>query len=107
MHGGRVIVWPAVSRQIDANILAAHDGERTKAGAVLSAEEESRLRANLSRVQAALSRDKATVQTNKTRVGEYEEGFSKIRAATGIASIEDLVDAFTKNEVRVCVASWQ
>jgi hypothetical protein len=39
------------------------------------------------------------VQVNKTRVTEYEEGFNKIRAATGIASIEDLVDAFTKNEV--------
>ena len=86
--------------QIDATILAAQDSEGDSKTGDLSSEEETRLRSTLSKATAALSRDKATVQANKDRVLAYEDGFNKIRAATNIATIEELVDTFTKNEVR-------
>ncbi len=86
-------------RQIDATILAAQESESDSKATELSPEEESRLRSTLSKATAALGRDKATVQANKDRVLAYEDGFNKIRAATNIATIEELVDTFTKNEV--------
>ncbi len=46
-----------------------------------------------------VGRDRTIVASTREKVAAYEEGFNKIRAATGIASIEELVATFISNEV--------
>lgn len=61
-------------------------------------EEEARLKSEVSRGMTAVDRDRAIVASTRDKVAAYEEGFNKIRAATGIASIEELVATFIQNE---------
>ncbi|KAG9407158.1 Coiled-coil domain-containing protein 63 [Aphanomyces cochlioides] len=56
------------------------------------------LRRKLQRQQWGVAKDKVHVQVSVERVQNYEEVFAKIKAATGITDIEELVTTFIKNE---------
>merc|ERR1712054_143365 len=45
-----------------------------------------------------IAKDKANVQVSIEKVQNFEEAFNKIKAATGISDIEELVSTFIKNE---------
>merc|ERR1711871_828471 len=45
-----------------------------------------------------MAKDKVDIQVSMERVQNFEEAFNKIKAATGISDIEELVRTFIKNE---------
>ncbi|KAF0691983.1 Aste57867_16889 [Aphanomyces stellatus] len=58
----------------------------------------SALKRKLQRQHWGVAKDKVHVQVSVERVQNYEEVFTKIKAATGINDLEELVDTFIKNE---------
>merc|ERR1719155_62652 len=45
-----------------------------------------------------MAKDKVNIQVSMEKVQNFEEAFNKIKAATGISDIEELVSTFCKNE---------
>eukprot|EP00968_Pinguiococcus_pyrenoidosus_P021803 scaffold2923_cov313-Pinguiococcus_pyrenoidosus.AAC.11 len=66
--------------------------------ASLSLEEEAKIKAEVEQWNRQLEQDRAEVETSEKRVQNFEEAFNKIRAATGIQDVEELVRTFIKNE---------
>jgi DNA repair exonuclease SbcCD ATPase subunit len=64
----------------------------------LTIEQEQALKKKVAKGMWGLNKEKAAVQTSLERVQSYEEAFNKIKAATGIADIEELVATFIANE---------
>ena len=46
----------------------------------------------------SIAKDKANVAASIDKVQSYEEAFNKIKAATGISDIQELVNTFIANE---------
>ncbi|KDO30824.1 hypothetical protein SPRG_04725 [Saprolegnia parasitica CBS 223.65] len=61
-------------------------------------DDDSTLKRKLQRQQWGVAKEKVHVQVSIERVQNYEEVFTKIKAATGITDIEELVNTFIKNE---------
>ena len=95
---GVVHLCVVVGRQIDpgSTLRDSESARRADAGS----EEEARLKSEVSRGLSNVDRDRAIVASTREKVAAYEEGFNKIRAATGISTIEELVTTFIQNEVR-------
>ena len=64
----------------------------------LSAQEEGVLKKKVNKGAWGLAKDKVEIQVSVERVQNFEEAFNKIKAATGINDIEELVRTFIKNE---------
>ena len=64
----------------------------------MSAEDETKLKKKVNKGAWGLAKDKVDVQVSMERVQNFEEAFNKIKAATGISDIEELVRTFIKNE---------
>ena len=62
------------------------------------ADDEERLKKKVNKGAWGIAKDKAEVQVSMERVQNFEEAFGKIRAATKITDIEELVRTFIKNE---------
>jgi len=60
--------------------------------------EEANLKRRLQRQNWGVAKEKVHVQVSIERVQNFEEAFTKIKAATGIIDIEELVNTFIKNE---------
>ncbi|OQR85349.1 Outer Dynein Arm Docking Complex, partial [Thraustotheca clavata] len=63
-----------------------------------SPDDDTMLKKKLQRQQWGVAKEKVHVQVSIERVQNYEEVFTKIKAATGITDIEELVNTFIKNE---------
>merc|ERR1719181_2123536 len=64
----------------------------------MSADEEGKLKKKVNKGAWGLAKDKVEIQVSMERVQNFEEAFNKIKAATGINDIEELVRTFIKNE---------
>ncbi len=64
----------------------------------MTLEQEKNLKRNVTRSAWNVAKDKANVQVSVEKVQSYEEAFHKIKAATGIADIDELVTTFIANE---------
>mmetsp|Transcript_72323 Transcript_72323/g.205687 ORF Transcript_72323/g.205687 Transcript_72323/m.205687 type:complete len:564 (-) Transcript_72323:150-1841(-) len=64
----------------------------------LAIEDEALLKKKVNKGAWGIAKDKADVQVSMERVQNFEEAFNKIKAATGITDIEELVRTFIKNE---------
>merc|ERR1711934_1194912 len=64
----------------------------------MTQEEEQNLKKKVNKGAWGLAKDKVDVQVSMERVQNFEEAFNKIKAATGISDIEELVRTFIKNE---------
>merc|ERR1719181_1662427 len=62
----------------------------------MSAEDETKLEKKVNKGAWGLAKDKVDVQVSMERVQNFEEAFNKIKAATGISDIEELVRTFIK-----------
>jgi chromosome segregation ATPase len=71
-------------------------GEETLGG--MDAEDEDRLKKKVNKGAWGIAKDQVDVQVSMERVQNFEEAFGKIKAATGITDIEELVRTFIKNE---------
>jgi len=86
------------------NVLENEFIESTKASGKLgsqgdmSMEDETKLKKKVNKGAWGIAKDKADVQVSMERVQNFEEAFNKIKAATGITDIEELVRTFIKNE---------
>jgi len=63
-----------------------------------SEEDENRLKKSINKGAWGIAKEKVDVTVSVERVQNFEEAFLKIKAATGIADIEELVRTFIKNE---------
>ncbi len=90
---------------MDQSIALARDRDELRRGEIIG-EEESRLRTAVSKGATLVDRDRAAMNATRDKVAAYEEDFNKIRAATGIASIEELVATFIQSEVCVWTVAW-
>merc|ERR1711988_332440 len=63
-----------------------------------ASEEEARMKKKVNKGAWGLAKDKVEIQVSMERVQNFEEAFNKIKAATGINDIEELVRTFIKNE---------
>lgn len=61
-------------------------------------ENDERLKKSVNKGAWGIAREKVDVQVSVERVQNFEEAFLKIKAATGIGDIEELVRTFIKNE---------
>lgn len=64
----------------------------------LTITEEQELKERARRGERDLARDRSRMLEETERASSFEEAFSKIRAATGIDNVEDLVASFVKGE---------
>ena len=64
----------------------------------MSMDEEARLKKKVQKGTWGAAKDKVSVQVSIEKVQNFEEAFNKIKAATGISDIEELVRTFIKNE---------
>lgn len=64
----------------------------------LTMEDEAELKKVVTKGHWNLAKDKAAIHSGMEKVQTYEEAFSKIQAATGIADIDELVRQFIENE---------
>ncbi len=64
----------------------------------MSIEQEKNLKTKVTRSAWTVAKDKANVQVSIEKVQSYEEAFYKIKGATGIADIDELVTIFIANE---------
>jgi DNA repair exonuclease SbcCD ATPase subunit len=64
----------------------------------MSADEESHLKKKMTKGVWSIAKDKANVAASIDKVQSYEEAFNKIKAATGISDIQELVNTFIANE---------
>lgn len=64
----------------------------------LTPEEEDKLKQNVTQTAWSMARDKASIQVSMEKVQSYEEAWTKIKAATGIQDINELVRIFIANE---------
>jgi hypothetical protein len=97
--GVPTLVRTRVCRQIEHGSGFRDLDDPRGGGADGMSEEEARLKSEVSRGLSNVDRDRAIVASTREKVAAYEEGFNKIRAATGISSIEELVATFIQNEV--------
>ncbi|CBJ49101.1 outer dynein arm docking complex protein like [Ectocarpus siliculosus] len=65
---------------------------------LLSETEESRSRTRGAKTSGAVLANKTDAQASLERIQNFEEAFARIRSATGIEDIEELVRTFVKNE---------
>ncbi|CAN0172184.1 unnamed protein product, partial [Discosporangium mesarthrocarpum] len=65
---------------------------------LLSEAEEAKLKSRVNKGNWVISKDRADAQASAGRIQNFEEAFSKIKSATGIEDIEELVRTFIKNE---------
>uniref|UniRef100_A0A7S1XXH8 ODAD1 central coiled coil region domain-containing protein n=1 Tax=Phaeomonas parva TaxID=124430 RepID=A0A7S1XXH8_9STRA len=86
-----------------------HEGSRTDLGnsgpmglddsnRMLSQEDEAKLQEEMNQGTRQLMKDREAAETSMKRVQNFEEAFNKIRAATGIQDVDELVRTFIKNE---------
>merc|ERR1719247_2776380 len=61
-------------------------------------DEEAKLKKKVQKGQWGQAKDKVNIQVSIEKVQNFEEAFNKIKAATGINDIEELVRTFIKNE---------
>ena len=66
----------------------------TETRGALSMDDEAELKKVVTKGHWNLAKDKAAIHSGMEKVQTYEEAFSKIQAATGIADIEELVRQF-------------
>jgi len=72
---------------------------RSKTEAVEESEkDEEKLKKKVNKGAWGIAKEKVDAQVSVERVQNFEEAFLKIKAATGIADIEELVRTFIKNE---------
>ena len=74
---------------------------RDQAGAPnggMSMDEEAGLKKKVTKGVWSIAKDKANVAASIDKVQSYEEAFNKIKAATGISDIQELVNTFIANE---------
>lgn len=64
----------------------------------MTPEEEDKLKQNVTQTAWSMARDKASIQVSMEKVQSYEEAWTKIKAATGIQDINELVRIFIANE---------
>ncbi|GBG32774.1 Coiled-coil domain-containing protein 63 [Hondaea fermentalgiana] len=64
----------------------------------MSMEEEARLKKKVAKGVWSMAKDKANVAATEMKVQSYEEAFNKIKAATGITDVDELVKTFIQNE---------
>ena len=64
----------------------------------MTVEEEKKLRRKVIRGNWNIAKDKANQQVSMEKVQSYEEAFSKIKEATGISDIDELVNTFIAAE---------
>ena len=64
----------------------------------MSMDEESHLKKKVTKGVWSIAKDKANVAASIDKVQSYEEAFNKIKAATGISDIQELVNTFIANE---------
>lgn len=64
----------------------------------LGADEEQNLKRRVTKGVWNIAKDKANVAASIDKVQSYEEAFNKIKAATGISDIQELVNTFIANE---------
>ncbi|RHY31791.1 hypothetical protein DYB32_004501 [Aphanomyces invadans] len=74
------------------------ESQRRESAAHMGDDDSGTLKRKLQRQQWGVAKDKVHVQVSVERVQNYEEVFAKIKAATGITDIEELVTTFIKNE---------
>lgn len=63
-----------------------------------SAESDDKLKKRANKGAWGAAKEKVDVQVSVERVQNFEEAFLKIKAATGISDIDELVRTFIKNE---------
>lgn len=64
----------------------------------MSIEEEARLKKKVAKGVWSMAKDKANVAATEMKVQSYEEAFNRIKAATGITDVDELVKTFIQNE---------
>jgi len=72
--------------------------ERNEGRGDMTQEEEQNLKKKVNKGVWGMAKDKVNVQVSIEKVQNFEEAFNKIKAATGISDIEELVSTFCKNE---------
>jgi len=73
--------------------------ERNEAGrGDMTVEDEQKLKKKVNKGAWGMAKDKVNIQVSIEKVQNFEEAFNKIKAATGISDIEELVSTFCKNE---------
>eukprot|EP00903_Cladosiphon_okamuranus_P016522 g15243.t1 len=81
---------------------AGGGGEAGNAGkhhsGLLSEMDDSRARSRGAKTSGAVLANKTDAQASLERIQNFEEAFARIRSATGIEDIEELVRTFVKNE---------
>lgn len=97
-----------LNRQIDADnkrnkLVAEKTGASAPAGGgeqrgELSIDEERKLKSKVNKGAWNMAKDKVNIQVSIEKVQNFEEAFNRIKAATGISDIEELVKTFIKNE---------
>mmetsp|Transcript_40574 Transcript_40574/g.85821 ORF Transcript_40574/g.85821 Transcript_40574/m.85821 type:complete len:546 (-) Transcript_40574:85-1722(-) len=64
----------------------------------LTLTEEAKLKKKVTASAWGMAKDKAAIHSSMEKVSSYEEAFAKIQAATGICSIDELVETFINAE---------
>jgi len=64
----------------------------------MTQDEEDKLKKKVNKGAWGMAKDKVNSQVSIEKVQNFEEAFNKIKAATGISDIEELVSTFCKNE---------
>ena len=68
------------------------------ANGAMSMDDEANLKKKVTKGVWSIAKDKANVAASMDKVQSYEEAFNKIKAATGISDIQELVNTFIANE---------
>ena len=87
-----------LEQRLQEQLARAAEVEHAEHRGDLTAEEEEELKNAVSKAQSSAAKDKAAVQLSLEKVHMYEDAFNKIRGATGIYNIDELVAAFIANE---------
>jgi hypothetical protein len=64
----------------------------------MTIEQERALKNKVTKGAWSMAKDKVNIQVSIEKVQSFEEAFNRIKAATGISDIEELVKTFIKNE---------
>ena len=86
----------ADKRRKDFAVGGGGDGEGQRGD--MTMEQEAALKRKVAKGVWGIAKDKAGVQSSLDRVQSYEDAFNKIKAATGISDINELVSTFISNE---------
>ena len=81
-------------------IIGSGDAAATASPGLMQPSQERGLKGRLARSTWAIGKDKIMEQLSSEKVAEYEEAFAKIKEATGIKDIDELVEKFIDAEER-------